>query len=79
MVYHVARSLYGELGSLKRNQRLADDDPRIVDNPKAVKHLEKHNLLIRLDDDEAAAADAAKAASKAETKGKGKKRAPDAE
>lgn len=75
MVYHVTRSLYGELGSLKRNQRLADDDPRIVNNPKAVKHLEQHGLLIRMDDDEAGAIDAAKAAAK----GKAKKRIPDAE
>lgn len=44
--YTAARSLYGDLGSLRRNQILNGDDPRIVNNPKAVKQLVASNMLI---------------------------------
>lgn len=44
--YTVARSIYGDLGSLKRNQVLNEDDPRIVNNPKAVKELVGRKMLI---------------------------------
>jgi hypothetical protein len=51
MPYKVARSLYGSLGSLKRNAILLDDDPRITENAKAVKDLEKRKLLIKVNAD----------------------------
>lgn len=48
-VYRVARSIFGELGSLKRNQVLAADDPRIINNATAVKDLLKRKLLVEGD------------------------------
>lgn len=44
--YRVTRSLYGELGSLRRNQVLPGDDPRIISNDRHVRDLLKRKLLV---------------------------------
>lgn len=47
--YRVPRSIFGDLGSLRRNEVLAEDDPRIVKNQTAFKDLVKRKLLIEED------------------------------
>ncbi len=70
--YLVPRSIYGDLGALRRNTRLAVDDPRIVNNPRAVEDLVKRKLLVKLSEDEASPPDP-------KVKAKGRKRVADAE
>ncbi len=56
--YRVARSIYGDLGSLRRNAVLIATDPRLKDKKRAVDDLVKRGLLIEEDADaEAESAD----------------------
>ncbi|SHF05125.1 hypothetical protein SAMN02745157_1521 [Kaistia soli DSM 19436] len=50
--YRVTRSIYGELGSLRRGEVLPGDDPRIVNNSRHVKDLVARKLLVAEDEDE---------------------------
>lgn len=53
-VYRVERSIFGELGSLKRGQTLNENDPRIVNNKRHVDDLVKRKLLTVSEADPAA-------------------------
>lgn len=44
--YRVTRSIFGDLGPLRRDQTIAEDDPRIEKNPTAVKLLVERKLLV---------------------------------
>jgi hypothetical protein len=59
--YRVSRSIFGDLGSLKRRAVLTEDDPRIVANPTAFNDLVKRKLLVEEDADAEPAKSAAKA------------------
>ena len=50
--YQATRSLYGDLGSIRRNEKIPLNDPRLVDREKALKDLLKRGLLVQRSGDD---------------------------